>query len=195
MRPVGVFKKGKASLPSKVGESKVKKIGILSSILLSLLGILRCLGGICFSESQFLKGAALKSKRKREPSLSISSSSNESVSPEKRSQRKVSSRVESDIVEESSDVVSVPPPASTRKPYNPANSIVWDIERDSYVEESEVNTHQGTVVISFPFLQRKSEEPAVQDSATSFSPECKNVCLPFSNTRVSNIIHSSIHFL
>jgi hypothetical protein len=41
-----------------------------------------------------------------------------------------------------------PAPEEARHLYDPADSIIWDIERESYVEESECC--QGTVVLKFP---------------------------------------------
>jgi len=34
--------------------------------------------------------------------------------------------------------------------YDPDDSIIWDIERDSYVEESETDGRQGTILLNFP---------------------------------------------
>lgn len=35
-------------------------------------------------------------------------------------------------------------------PYDPANSITWDIEKESCAEKSETNEHQGTIVVKLP---------------------------------------------
>ena len=63
--------------------------------------------------------------------------------------------------------------------YDPADSIMWDIERESYVEESEPSRHLGTIVLNVPgdLLARGKDKEKRRDAFTEMPPLGSDVLL------------------
>ncbi|KAF5322428.1 hypothetical protein D9619_000428 [Psilocybe cf. subviscida] len=159
LQNTGVFMKGRASSATKV--VKNGKSGV-------------------FSESDFLKkGPRLTTKTKARqnsapPSLSGSSAStstSSSTSPirqkpktEKRPEKKRRSRspaisLDAPIAESLISSISTTAPAKQPCPaYDPENSIIWDIEKDSHVSASASKI--GTILVKVPHtLGREQADP------------------------------------
>lgn len=118
---------------------------------------------ICFSEARFFERAKAKSNKH----IDTKSSSASSSSSGKVQKRKITVKhnemlersKEIDKIDEDSEEnldcgdIAEKKEASAKdghRPYDPANSIIWDIERESYVEESEAICSQETTVLRFP---------------------------------------------
>jgi len=116
---------------------------------------------VYFSEARFLGSARAKAIKNIDFKSSASSSSSGGVHKmkvavkrkEKLTVPKRNKRIDEESVEVSDchDIDDQKKtPEEDHLAYDPANSISWDIERESYVEESEVGCRQGTIVLSFP---------------------------------------------
>ncbi len=110
---------------------------------------------ICFSETRFLRNADAKAIANTSSTLSSSSDDDETA----MKRRTAYKTKEIDKRSRESSKRSISSRASDKNPtfdgnskcrsYDPDDSIVWDIERDSYVEESETDGRQGTIVVNF----------------------------------------------
>jgi hypothetical protein len=130
---------------------------------------------VCFSETRFLRNADTKAIENASSTSSSSSDDDETVLKrrttyktkgiDKRgresSKRSISSRA--------SDKNPTFDGNSKCRSYDPDDSIVWDIERDSYVEESETDGRQGTIVVNVlgHASAREIDQPTVAETPVS----------------------------
>jgi len=119
---------------------------------------------VCFSEARFLESAGAKAIKniidfESSPSSPSSGGVHKKKISVKRKEKLIVPKKNKEIDEESvedsncDDIAGqnkTPAQEEDLRTYGPANSISWDIERESYVEESEVGCRQGTIVLSFP---------------------------------------------
>jgi len=170
LRNTGVFKKGKASFESKVTQSKNKKRGSCNYFQRSL-SYIPLVDDIYFSEAKFLSKQPKKAK-KRAPTPSITSSSSklsEGTAPKsikvisKKSKARIMPQDADGSDDQSRSIKSgcITQEAPTQAPYNPADSIVWDIEKESCLLGSDNNDRQGTIVVGLPAKMQLKEKGAV----------------------------------
>ena len=84
-------------------------------------------------------------------------------------------------------------------PYDPANSITWDIEKEGSAEKSEMNEHQGTIVVKLPrnlILSSKEKENdnalgGCVDMAMAWSDRASNSAAR--DTRLVEMSEVSLH--
>lgn len=96
---------------------------------------------IYFCEGQFLKaGGGSTTKRKRRPSPSSSSSSDNGPGVEDfNSHVSESKNAPPETISSISEIEPANQSKTTRKAYNAADSVIWDIERDSHIAESHIS--------------------------------------------------------
>ena len=153
---VGVFKKGKASRVAKIAEMVSKKQGgLISARTFLFTDICTGISSPHFSELKFLGKRTRKTSSQTSSTHLSSSMSTHPVVPIK----KLHSSQDGPLVERTTQEDSERPEVesvqreTSRKPYNPKESIIWDIEQESHSAHTDCgdssDQRQGSILINF----------------------------------------------
>ncbi|KAF9569031.1 hypothetical protein CPC08DRAFT_813199 [Agrocybe pediades] len=142
-RDVGVFKKGKASGVAVTAKKTSKP-----------------LRNTDFSEAKFLNSKKRRAESSTASSITLSEDESSFREAQVKGRRlpKAAKTGPDTVVSEAGIQGSSEPPAPTRLPYDPANSVVWDIEMDSNMSTPQsadpAKTMGGSVTVKMPTIQK-----------------------------------------
>lgn len=194
-RDVGVFQKGKASMKTTVSKKDEKEQG-LGDVLQAYAKFIDKPSGNrrpSFSETKFLNS---KPSKKKDHSVSTGSSSTPSgvelmASSEKEVNSKENPSKKKDTKRKSQVLKS--PVSRTRTPYDPAESVIWDIERDSNAMlETGSDNNPTSILLRCPsdFVEAlpKPKAPHRNDNGPGLDPSTTPTTVSKGSVRASSPI-------